>query len=88
MPYVIDASDSVQEVLTPSADDALPAPPTTPSRQQTPSLLAYFNGLITLARRAWAHRQRPGVARTGEFELPLDILVRKYPYMFIKTMSG
>jgi hypothetical protein len=88
MPYVIDASDSVQEVLTPSADDALPAPPTTPSRPQTSSLLAYCNGLIALARRAWAHRQRQGVARAGEFELPLDILARKYPYMYIKTMSG
>ena len=88
MPYVTDASDSVQEVLTSSADDALPAPPTTPSRPQTPSLLAYCNGLITLARRAWAYRQRPGVSHTSEFELPLDILARKYPYMFIKTMSG
>ena len=62
MPYVTDASDSVQEVLTSSADDALPAPPTTPSRQQTPSLLAYCSGLITLARRAWAQHRSTIVA--------------------------
>ena len=88
MPYATDVSDSVQEVLTSPADDALPAPPTTPSRPYTPSLFAYCKGLITLARRACAQRQRHSVARTREFELPLDILARKYPYIYIKTMSG
>jgi hypothetical protein len=88
MPYVTDASDSVQEVLTSPADDTLQALPTTPPGQHTPSLLAYLDGLITLARRAWARRERQVVQGTGEFELPLDILARKHPYMFIKTMSG
>jgi hypothetical protein len=88
MPYVTDASDSVQEVLTSPADDTLQALPTTPPGQHTPSLFAYLDGLITLARRAWARRERQVVQGTGKFELPLDILARKHPYMFIKTMSG
>ena len=87
MPYVTDVSDSVQEVLTSPADDTLPALPTTPPGQHTPSLLAYLDGLITLARRACARRKWQVVRGTGEFELPLDILVRKYPYMFITAMS-
>jgi hypothetical protein len=87
MPYVTDVSDS-EEILTPPADDALPAPPTTPPGQHTPSLLAYFNSLITLARRARARRERHVMRGTGEFELPLDTLARKHPYIFIKTMSG
>jgi hypothetical protein len=88
MPYVTDVSDSAQEVLTPPADDTLPALPTTPPGQHTPSLLAYVNRLIALARRARARQKRQVVPGAGEFELPLDILARKYPYMFIKTMSG
>jgi hypothetical protein len=87
MPYVTDVSDSVQEVHLSPTDDTLQALPTTPPGQHT-SPLAYLDGLITLARRAWARRERHVVRRTGEFELPLDILARKHPYIFIKTMSG
>jgi hypothetical protein len=44
---------------------------------------------MTPVLRWRAHRQQPGILHvTQQPEMPIDLLARKYPFIYIKALSG
>ena len=90
MPHVTDDTDTLQEIaLLPEYDYAKSLPRVLPpSRRGGFHLLAFLRRLITAHWRGKARQERLCNPRAHEFETLTDILARKHPYLYIKTLSG
>lgn len=91
MSHVTTAPDILAH-LSPSSDgDALHelAPVLPPPRRGRAPLWTFFRNLMTPVLRWRAHRQQPGILHmTQQPEMPIDLLARKYPFIYIKALSG
>ena len=90
MPHVIDDTDVLEPSTTaPDYDDVHALPLVLPSaRRGRSTLLASLRGFYTSLRRRHIPRAQPAVPGTPQFELPLDLLARKYPDLYLRAMSG
>jgi hypothetical protein len=59
-----------------------------PSRRGGRRLLAMLRGLIPSGRQQRHLRARQAVPAGQKFELPLDMLARKHPDLYLRIMTG
>jgi hypothetical protein len=87
MPHVTDDTDILEQTtIAFKCSETLPYEP--PSRRGSFRLFAALRRLLACA---WGQRTLPAqqnAPNIREFELPLDILARKYPDLYIRTMTG
>jgi hypothetical protein len=90
MPHVIDDPDVLEHsTTTPDCDETQALPRVLPSaRRGHPRLFAVLRGLFTTLRRRRTPREQPAIPRTQPFELPMDILAREHPDLYLRSMSG
>jgi hypothetical protein len=91
MSHVTTAPDILAHLSPASDGDALheQAPVLPPSRQGRAPLWTFFRNLMTPILRWRAHRQQPDMLRVPtQPEMPIDLLARKYPFIYIKALSG
>jgi hypothetical protein len=90
MPHIIDVPDFLEHTSPPSDCDtshALPLP-LPAARRGRSTLFASLRGCLTALRRRWTHQTPHEVPRLPSFELPMDILARQYPDLYLRTMTG
>lgn len=90
MPYVTDDTDVLESTsLSPKYDAAQSLPRVLPpSRRGGWRILTALRGWLTPARRQQALHTPPCLPHTRQFELPLDMLARKYPDLYLRLMNG
>ena len=90
MPHVTDDTDILEQTATAyERDEVLPLPLVLPpSRRGGFRLLATLRGWFTASRKQRARQVPQDTAAIRKFELPLDILARKYPDLYIRVMTG
>jgi hypothetical protein len=83
MPPVIDDTDVLEHPATSTDCNAVQALPLLlpTARRRRLSILAFL-------RRRRMPRTRYHVSEVQQFELPLDILARKHPDLYLRVMSG
>jgi len=90
VPHVTDDTDILEQVATAYERDqvrALPLVPP-PSRHGGSRLLAALCALFTPARKSRALRAQQSAPAVRKFEMPIDIMARQYPDIYIRVMSG
>ena len=91
MAHVTTAPDILAHLSPSSASTVLhePAPVLPSARREHAKLWTFFHSLITPVLRWRARRQQPGTLRMPQqTEMPIDLLARKYPFIYIKALSG
>lgn len=91
MAHVTTTSDILAHLSPSSASTVLhePAPVLPSARREHAQLWTFFRNLVTPVLRWRARRQQPGALRMPQqFEMPIDLLARKYPFIYIKALSG
>ena len=83
MPSVIEAPETVEEEHVEQSHETLPPIPA-PRRGLITKMTALLANVAPLHKQ---HRNRQ-VLRREEAEMPLDILAREHPYMYIQAMAG
>jgi hypothetical protein len=87
MPHVTDDTNILeQSTIAFKCRETLPYAPQ--SRRGGFRLFAALRRLLTCARGQRPLRAQQNAPNTREFELPLDILARKYPDLYIRAMTG
>jgi hypothetical protein len=88
MPHVTDNIDILEH--TPIAFERSETLPQVqpPSRRGGFRLYAVLRRWLTFARAQRTLRVQQHAPNTRQFELPLDILARKYPDLYMRTMTG
>jgi hypothetical protein len=87
MPHVTDDTDILEHsTIAFKCSKTLPYAP--PSRRGGFRLFAALRRLLTCTRGQRPLRAQQKAQNTREFELPLDILARKYPDLYIRAMAG
>jgi hypothetical protein len=90
MPHVIDDTDMLEHATsTPDYDTVQALPLVLPSaRRGRSTLRASLRSLFTSIRRVRLYRQQPAVSGMQQFELPMDILARQHPDLYLRCMTG
>ena len=83
MPSVIEAPETVEEEYVEQSYETL-APMPVPRREFITKLTALLANVAPLHKQ---HRNRQ-VLRHEKVEMPLDILAREHPYLYIQAMVG
>ena len=88
MPHVTDDTDILERTITSfERSETLPQVQSPPRRGGF-QLFIILRRLIAFARGQRALRAQHNAPHTREFELPLDVLARKYPDLYMRVMTG
>ena len=87
MSHVTDDTDILEHTTIGEYSETLPHVQT-PSRRGGYRLFVVLRRLMTFARGQRALRAQQNAPNIREFELPLDILARKHPDLYIRVMTG
>jgi hypothetical protein len=87
MPHVTDDTDILERTITFERSET-PPQVQSPPRRGGFRLFIILRRLITFARGPRALRAQHNAPHTREFELPLDVLARKYPDLYMRVMTG
>jgi hypothetical protein len=90
MPHVTYDPDILEQAATAYERDQVQSLPLVPppSRHGGSRLLAALCALFTPARKSRALRAQQSAPTVRKFELPIDIMARQYPDIYIRVMSG
>jgi hypothetical protein len=87
MPHVMDDTETLEHAAAPAGDTTHARTLVLSPRRGRFSLLAAVGRLFTAL---WRRRPQElhDVRGTQQFELPLDILARKHPDLYLRLMTG
>jgi hypothetical protein len=90
MSAVIDETDVLEHsTTTPDCDELQALPLVLPSaRRGLPTRIASLCGFCTSLWRRRTPQAQHNVPKTPPFELPMDLLARKYPDLYLRSMTG
>jgi hypothetical protein len=90
VPHVTDDTDILEQTATAYELDEAQALPFAlpPSRRGGFRLFGRLSGWLTPGRKQRALQARQGPLVVRKFELPLDILARRQPDIYIRVMTG
>lgn len=89
MSQMIETPEIVREDHWPQYEpEARSLPPFTQPRRGYARLFSGLRGLMAAFGKRCARYQPCAGCQQHQFELPIDTLARKQPYLYIKAMSG
>jgi len=90
MPHVIDDPDVLEHSSpTSDGDDIRALPLLLPvARRGRSTLFTSLCGILTSLRSMGTHQKQHRGPSMQPFELPMDILARKHPDLYLRTMTG
>jgi hypothetical protein len=90
MPHVIDDPDLLEHSApTSDCEDSHALPHLLPgARRGRSTLFTSLRSILTSLRSVGTHQKQPHGPRVQPFELPMDILARKHPDLYLRSMTG